>query len=291
MKFKAVCIPAQYMALFRAIETARPCHKRLFSDPFAAAFLNRQQRWISKASAWPVLGPLVVRSVNRRRSGALSAGIARTRYIDELLEKCIAAGARQVIILGAGFDMRALRLERCNTLPVVEFDLPEMTRFKQWALSATTGSLPGHVRYYEADFNNQDLDHLFTEKQIDTHLPTAIIWEGVTNYLAPASVNTILRVLQAFAKGSSLIFTYIDKRVMESPRLFDAAAWQGPRSTKDEPQSFGFHPAELPHYLALFGFTLQDDRGVGELRRLYMPERGGLNRGYDFYRVAVARRK
>src|SRR5882757_9732265 len=124
MKIQAVCIPAQYMALFRAIETARPCGKRLFSDPFAAAFLSRRQQWLQRAAAMPLLGAFVVQVINRRRAGALSAGIARTKYIDELLETCIAQGARQLIILGARFDTRALRLDCLKNLPVIEFDLP-----------------------------------------------------------------------------------------------------------------------------------------------------------------------
>jgi len=292
MKMKAVSIPAQYMALFRAIETARPCNKRLFSDPLAAAFLTPQQQWIKRAAAAPLLGQLVIRLVNRRRSGALSAGIARTRYIDELVERCIAQGARQVLILGAGFDTRALRLASLKNLPVIEFDLPETARFKRSVLEAAAGALPGHVRYYEADFNNQDLDSLFIEKQIDTSLVTAVIWEGVTNYLTPASVNTVFRVLNTFARGSSVIFTYINKLVLESPRLFDATdRLTGRRSDKDEPRAFGFHPAELPHYLDLFGFNLQEDTSACEYRRLYMSERVGLNRGYGFYRVAMAVRK
>ena len=31
---------AQFMALFRALETARPARRRLFGDPFAAGFLD-----------------------------------------------------------------------------------------------------------------------------------------------------------------------------------------------------------------------------------------------------------
>jgi len=291
MKIQAVSIPAQYMALFRAIETARPGNKRLFSDPYAAAFLTPQQQWIKKAAALPLLGPLVVKIINRRRSGALSAGIARTRYIDELLERCMAQGARQLLILGAGFDTRALRLDCAKNLPVIEFDLPETARFKRSVLEAA-GGLPGHVRYYEADFNNQDLDVLFTQKHIDTSLVTAIVWEGVTNYLTPASVNTIFRVLNTFPKGSSVIFTYIDKLVLESPQLFEATDRLFHRgSDKDEPRAFGFYPAELPHYLNLFGFSLQEDSSACEYRHLYMADRIGMNKGYGFYRVALARRK
>ncbi len=292
MKIHAVSLPAQYMALFRAIETARPGHKRLFSDPLAAAFLSRELQWISRAASLPLLGTPITKMINRQRSGALSSGIARTRYIDELVEKGIAGGARQLIILGAGFDTRAQRMEALRTVPVFEFDLPETARFKRSRLESLPEALTDHVRYCEADFNRQDLAQLFRETRVDVSLPTLVLWEGVTNFLSPASVNAIFRVLGSFVRGSSVIFTYIDKRVLDSPSLYDATdRLLLRRSSKDEPWAFGFHPDELPHYLDLFEFTLQADTGASEYRHMYMPERAGWNRGYGFYRVAVAGRK
>src|SRR6266536_639560 len=101
---------AEVMALFRALETAQPVHSRLFHDPFAAAFLPSSLAKAARWSAVPVVGPLVLRVADALWPGARTSGVARTRLIDDWVSESVAAGARQVVLLGAGFDSRAWRL-------------------------------------------------------------------------------------------------------------------------------------------------------------------------------------
>ena len=74
---------AQYMALFRAVESTRPRDERLFDDPLARAFL----RWPLSAVAWlatvPGLGRALPTIIDRRVPGSRSSGVARTRFIDD----------------------------------------------------------------------------------------------------------------------------------------------------------------------------------------------------------------
>jgi O-methyltransferase involved in polyketide biosynthesis len=44
---------AQYMALFRAIETVRPSQKRLFNDPYSMIFLDNTFKLAVKISSIP----------------------------------------------------------------------------------------------------------------------------------------------------------------------------------------------------------------------------------------------
>jgi O-methyltransferase involved in polyketide biosynthesis len=46
--------------------------------------------------------------------------VARTRLIDDWVGENAAAGARQVVLLGAGFDCRALRLPNLAKMPIFE---------------------------------------------------------------------------------------------------------------------------------------------------------------------------
>ena len=39
-------LTAEYMALFRALESSQPARQRLFSDPYAAAFLHQWRKWL-----------------------------------------------------------------------------------------------------------------------------------------------------------------------------------------------------------------------------------------------------
>src|SRR5690349_11375240 len=111
MKIDKASRTAQYMALFRALETRRNQGDRLFTDPYAVHFLDRRLRIVARASKIPVLRSFIARTIQNKIPGAFSSGLARTKYIDELLQQNISGGTEQVLILGAGFDTRAMRLD------------------------------------------------------------------------------------------------------------------------------------------------------------------------------------
>ena len=107
---------AEFVALFRALESRLPERRRLFHDPYAASFLGRPLRGALALAGVPVTGRLVPAAIDRGWPGTRVSVVVRTRYIDDAV-----AGADQAVILGAGFDTRALRLD----LPrVVELDAP-----------------------------------------------------------------------------------------------------------------------------------------------------------------------
>jgi len=292
MKANTASRTAQYMALFRAIETGRPSHKRLFSDPFAAIFLDEKLNRVAKFSKFPLIGRLIPKMIQRKGPGALSSGIARTKYIDDLLRQTILKGVKQVIILGAGFDTRSLRLDYLNSIPVIEIDHPDTAKWKIDRLKETLGHLPRNVSYFQIDFNKQSLEDLAREHNLHFHIPTTIIWEGVTNYLTQQAIDKTFEFVKNLATGSYLIFTYINRLVLDNPGLFvgtDKVLKDLARN--EERWTFGFDPEELPSYLAHFHLTLLEDLGAGEYRKRYMPDREAISKGYEFYRVAFVTRQ
>ncbi len=142
---------AELMALFRALETVRrPRAARLFEDPYAQIFLRPSLRAVVAAARAPGAGAAIRWLIDTGWPGARTAGVARTRWIDDALREAIAAGARQVLILGAGFDARALRLPELAAAQIVEVDLPATSRAKRERLLGR-GALPANVRYATAD--------------------------------------------------------------------------------------------------------------------------------------------
>jgi methyltransferase (TIGR00027 family) len=291
MKRNTASRTAQYMALFRAIETARPPEKRLFDDPYATLFLDPSLRLVAAASSLPIVGSLIPRLVHRQAPGAISSGIARTKYIDDLVEKTVTEGVEQVIILGAGFDTRALRLQCLKTTHVVEIDHPDTAKFKLARLVSSLGTLPRNVTYHQVDFNNRSLDEIDDACNIDLNLPTTMIWEGVTNYLTPAGIDATFLFTRKFTAGLHLVFTYVDRQVLEHPEEFVGAEklFKKLRANQEE-WTFGFAPKELPDDMRRFGLTLIADSNATDYRTRYMPERGDIAAGYEFYRVALAKR-
>lgn len=276
------------MALFRALETRRPPKGRLFSDPYAHIFLDNGLKtavWLSKIPGIRKVEESIIRS---KIPGALSSGIARTKYIDDLLETTVGNGIQQVIILGAGFDTRALRLSFLASVPVIEIDHPNTSRFKLLKLRRSQPA--ANISYHQIDFNYQSLDELGEQQHFDYTLPTTVIWEGVTNYLTAEAIDKTFSFLQLFASGSYVIFTYINRQILTDPSsYFGGEKLLEDVSGLEEKWTFGFWPDELPDYLQRYRFTLLEDMGADDYRRKYMPERN--EPGYEFYRVAFAEKK
>jgi len=128
-----------------------------------------------------------------------------------------------------------------------------------------------------------------SDHRIDPQLPTTILCEGVTNYLTPQAVDCVLRLVHRFAWGSYLLFTYVDRAVLDRPADFVGTEKLFRRlRNSDEQWTFGFEPAALGDHLASMGLELQEDNGAGEYRRMYMRPTSFLLQGYEFYHVCLA---
>ena len=291
MKANTASRTAQYMALFRAIETAGPKSKRLFTDPYAINFLDKGLQRVARLAGWPIIGPLIPRLIHKRGIGAISSGIARTKYIDDLVEATIKEGSKQVIILGAGFDTRALRLDFLKNISIIEIDHPDTSNFKLEVLKKNLGQLPSNVNFQQVDFSKQSLIEIADQAGINFLLPTTIVWEGVTNYLTEETIGDTFNFTKQFISPFNIIFTYIDKDVLEHPRRFKVTDQLFANLKNNEEQwTFGFTPNKLITYLQQFNLTLKEDLNATEYRGRYMPDRGGLLEGYEFYRVVAAKR-
>jgi methyltransferase (TIGR00027 family) len=281
---------AQYMALFRALETTRPAGVRLFGDPYAISFLDRGLRNATRLSKFPLFRSLVQQIIQRKIPGALSSGLARTKYIDDLLQYTINNGAQQVLILGAGFDTRGIRLGFLRNVRVIEIDHPNTATLKMNVLKDRLGKLPDHISYYQLDFNKESLDDMVSWNPIDFSKPTTIIWEGVTNYLSASAIESVFRFVKRFTAGSYIIFTYVHKMVLDNPQAFYGAEKLLSDLEKiEERWTFGFRPEELRAYLNKYNLALLEDKGATEYRRKYMPRNN--EKGYEFYRVAFAKKR
>jgi methyltransferase (TIGR00027 family) len=190
---------AEYVAFFRACESVRPKHKRLFFDPFAKHFIRRSLRiavWFSKI---PLLGASVPSYADRRLPGARSSAIARTRLIDDATTQALQENIRQIVILGAGFDCRAYRLPGINSTTVFEVDHQATLAWKLSCLRAALPQLPPNVRFVQADFNRESVPQLLAQAGFDASLPAMFLWEGVSNYLTSEAVDAVLRTVSSCA--------------------------------------------------------------------------------------------
>jgi len=150
--------------------------------------------------------------------------------------------------------------------------------------------LPQNVEYYQIDFNKQILTDLGTEHDLNFDIPTTFIWEGVTNYLIQEAIDQAFEFVRKFSEQTYIIFTYIDKQVLDDPKSFTGTEkYHSILAENEENWTFGFNPTKLPEYLKKFDLTVIEDFGAVEYRNKYMSERKNLLRGYEFYRVTIAK--
>ncbi len=281
---------AEFMALFRALESSLPETRRLFDDPLARSFLTWPLTLLARLGTLPGLRRLVPAIIDRRVPGARSSGVARTRFIDDAIAARLEGQAQQLVILGAGFDSRAYRLPGLRGIPVFEVDHPDTLATKRRVLEGALRVLPEHVRFVPTDFNQRELASVMAEAGYRASLRTLFLWEGVTNYLTESAVDATLRWSSRASPGSRLIFTYVHAGVLESPSAFIGTERLFASLEKfGEKWTFGIDPSRLPGFLAERGLWLETDLGASEYRELYYRGAASEMRGYEFYRIAVAR--
>jgi methyltransferase (TIGR00027 family) len=232
----------------------------------------------------------VNRFIDRRWPGVRSSVVARTRLIDDAITASVDERTAQMVILGAGYGSRAHRLSCMRDVTVFEVDHPDTQKAKLAALNEALSTVPNNVRYIASDFNQRRLEAAMAAAGYRDKMRTVFLWEGVTNYLTEAAVDTSLRWCARAAAGSLLIFTYVHLDVLTNPskfvgtdRLFATLANAGEKLT------FGIDPAKLPQFLAERGLSLERDLGAAEYRELYFKDEARKIRGHEFYRVAFAR--
>src|SRR5262249_24647648 len=280
---------AEYMALFRALESARPPARRLFYDPFARTFLRPALRIVADMARLPWFEHLIPWLIDARWPGAPSSGVARTCFIDEVLLRALHDGVQQVVILGAGFDCRAYRLAGLEQVQVIEVDHPDTLRVKRQHVQQMLSTSGPQVHFVAVDLNTQRLEEVLTPALCDATRPTFFLWEGVTNYLTAEAVDATFRALRRLAQQSAVLFTYVHKAVLEGGTAF-AGTTHLHRTLQrvGEQWPFGFEPTELAAYLAQRGFRLVEDLGAVDYRARYLGTSRQPQHGYEFYRVALA---
>jgi len=126
--------------------------------------------------------------------------IVRTRFIDDRIVAAIEEGARQLVILGAGFDRRAYRLrEKVKGAKIFEVDAPDTQQLKRQRVEAVLGGAPPDVVYVPVDFNRDDLTQSLHQAGFRSDEKSVFTWEGVSMYLEEESARRTLSLIAAMS--------------------------------------------------------------------------------------------
>jgi methyltransferase (TIGR00027 family) len=130
----------------------------------------------------------------------------RTAFIDQEVARAIGAGVEQIVIVGAGYDGRALRFGGGATR-WIEVDFPSTQADKRRRLAALGIDEGPAVAYAGVDLMTDDLNAALAAAGHQVAQPTLLICEGLFAYLSrQASVSLCRTLRERAAPGSVLTF-------------------------------------------------------------------------------------
>lgn len=249
MKANHSSITAENTAAVRAYESVRPSAERVCYDPFAKYFLSES---LVREKEDPALLSELISTWDNSLSGVCNSVLARTRFIDDCFAQALEDGLEQLVILGAGYDTRAIRSDAIkHTIPVFELDHPATQKVKKQRLKTNFGQLPAHITFVPIRFESEQMAPKLIECGYDPLLKTFFIWEGVTYYIPASAVDHTLKVISGHSgPGSSVVFDYFPPSVVDGTcQAPEAAGLREGLKQFGEEIIFGIEPESITTFL------------------------------------------
>lgn len=242
---------------------------QLFLPPLAKLFLNIAP--LRKAFLRRVAPPGIYEYV-----------LARTKLFDALFLRALEAFFPQIILLGAGFDTRALRFREQNSgTAVFELDQPAIQQPKREILRRKGVEIPEELVFVPIDFEREELYNALFKAGYHRGQRCLFLWEGVTMYLTAAAVDETLDFIRREAAPGSLVgFDYLYASVLRREgkhygerEIFETVSQTG------EAWSFALEEDEVGDFLARRGFELVEHYTPQQLAQRYLTAEDGTRFG------------
>ncbi|MFA4860620.1 SAM-dependent methyltransferase [Methanoregula sp.] len=246
---------AETIAMVRVGESRRPEDERICYDPYAIRFIS--QNVLEFATCNPEKYRAFLAQSERLVPGVSNSIIARVRYIDDLVNSSLSDGLEQLVILGAGYDTRAYRIEGLKNIKIFEVDQPATQKIKVEKIKEIFKSLPSHVTYVSVDIGIDKLDQRLLENGYDRSLKTLFIMEGLFMYLPAGIVDeTLSFITHNSGRNSAIVFDYIPESVVDGTCELEAGKnWRKGLMDVGEPFLFGIKEGEIETFLTQRGFS------------------------------------
>lgn len=197
-KLKGVAKTSLLVAAMRAEESKlNESEGRLFLDPYAELLAGAEGLALKEKAIAAV--------------GNQPAIAVRTAYIDEKFNNAINAGIKQFVIIAAGMDSRAYRLNFSPDTNVFELDQPEVLKYKSEKLinaQSKCQRIEIAVNLIE-EWQNKLLVAGFNKNE-------KTLWnvEGLLMYLNESEVITLIQRINSLASTEDIMLFDIFTRIM-----------------------------------------------------------------------------
>jgi methyltransferase (TIGR00027 family) len=198
---ESVGATALSVAAARAVETAAT--EPLIRDKFAYLLVSSAGRpWARLASDLEWIGD----DEHGRRTHRLAVDYqaVRTHYFDTYFADAVDAGVRQVVILAAGLDSRAFRLDWPAGTTVYEIDQPQVVSYKTSTLESAGAAPTADRRTVSVDLRDEWAAAL-TAAGFNPSQPTAWLAEGLLPYLPAEAQDRLFEILTSLSAPASQV--------------------------------------------------------------------------------------
>ncbi|MVM34600.1 SAM-dependent methyltransferase [Spirosoma sp. HMF4905] len=253
MKTNRASDTAHAGAFIRALESTVPAQKRIADDQYAIQFVKPYLQTILRmCRRMPTLQRGLTWVLDRYFPTVVADFICRTAWIDAHIEQAVARGIDTLVIIGAGYDTRPLRLTCLTNCTVYEVDHPDTQVRKQALLGSSLR--PSH-QFIPVDLADQKelADCL---PQFDK--PVFFLLEGLLGYLTLTDVEKLFAQLAKMAPmGSEILFSYIQQSfIQQSTQTGYPKRMRKYLDDRGESFRSGLASETLPTFLASCHFQL-----------------------------------
>jgi methyltransferase (TIGR00027 family) len=204
----------------------------------------------------------------------------RKRWMAETVHAALGDGAKQLLVLGAGFDPLATIIARRwpETL-CVEIDQAPTALAKRRGIERAGLSSPNHV-VCAADLATTSLEKALSATPWQRSVPAIVVAEGLLMYLPPTGVERLLaQIRDAVAPGGRLAFSAMDvdhrgRPTVKIGRGTLGLLIRGALRLAGEPLRWGIAPADVSGYLQARGFRVLEQASTSDLHARFLAPAG-----------------
>ena len=224
-------------------------HGSILHDPFAIRILGED-----KAD--------ILQFATRHPSASIGRlfTAARSRIAEDASLIAVAAGVRQIVILGAGLDTFALRNPQSERhIRIFELDHPATQADKCDRLAKAQIAPPPSLVFVPVDFEHDDLRTNLISAGFQLNEPAFFTWLGVVPYLTQDAIARTLDFISSIS-GAQVVLDYLGPPDEFSDELREIEKARAEQLEKmGEPSSSRFDRAGMAGILRAHGFGAIED--------------------------------
>jgi methyltransferase (TIGR00027 family) len=183
----------------------------------------------------------------------------RTSFFDHVVVDALDEGVRQVVLVGAGYDSRAMRYTRSG-VTWFEVDHPA-TQADKLERVARLGLSTDGIVFVPADLTVDDVATWLVAAGVIAAAPSLLVVEGLASYLDEDVLEAALASLRTLAHGTNRLAVSVELELsdLDVDAAARAAAFQGAVASMGEPIRNRLSVEALDDLLRRAGWRRIDD--------------------------------